>query len=320
MATEIWNQQGRRAWELERDDDGHRTYKLVTVVRASSPQDGPATVINTAGLPATGSYWQPALSTDIDVWATCWPTCKVGPLTGVKPEEPFVFWAVEQTFSTKPRWRCQDATIEDPLLEPYRIGGSFVKYTQEAHLDRFGKVIRSSSWELFRGSNAEWDANRPSVWIEQNDSVLGLAIFAAMIDKVNDAPLWGLPPRCVKLSNCTWERKVHGQCNFYYTRRYEFDVNPKTFDREIPDHGSKYLFGSWSSTSPKVWVPDPGANFNDPSNFEPATAPSGNLVRSALLDGGGQPLKNGLAPFKIKMEKYEEDNFFILGIPPFIGP
>src|SRR5690606_22693106 len=100
-------------------------------------------------------------------------------------------------------------------------------------LDRYGNPIKSSSHEQFRGSNVEFDANRPTVWVDQNVSSLGLATFASMIDCVNDRPLWGLPKRRIKLSNVTWERKMYGTCRFYYTRKLEFDIRYDGFDRRL---------------------------------------------------------------------------------------
>jgi hypothetical protein len=312
MAAEIWNQSGRRLWELERDDDGHRTYKLVTLVRAATT-DGPATVITCPGLPAIGSYWRPPLSGDFDFWAFCWPTCRVMAAKGVNQEQPFRFWEVENTFSTKPRWRCGTATIEDPLLEPARVGGSFLKYRERAWFDRDGKKIKNSSHEPLKPI---FDANRPTVWVEQNDSVLGLPIFSQLMDNVNDAPMWGLPKRCVKLSNCTWERKLYGICTFYYTRRMEFDINFNTFDQEILDYGTKVLIGRWSAGPSPLWVPDAGLDPTNPTHFMSITDIPGNIMKGVDLDGGGLPLTLGATPVKIKVEKYLEANLFLLGVPP----
>lgn len=309
MTAEIWNQEGRRVWEAERDDDGHRTYHLTTLVRCDSKDDGPAVVFNTPGLPAVGSYWQ--FGNDIDIWAFCWPTMSVKTL---KKQEPNLFWEVEQTFSTKPRWRCQDTTIEDPLLEPDRVGGSFVKYTELGRFDRRGDPIANSVGDPFQGKENEWDAGRPTVWIERNDRVLGLPLFSQLIDHVNDSPMWGLPPRCVKFSQCTWSRQIFGRCNFYYTRRMEFDINFRTFDRELVDKGKRCKKGKWDFlATPPGWVADDPTD-DSQGNLQFYQDGPGN-VGEVLLDGNGLPLSPGSAPFKIKVEKYEEANLFLLGVP-----
>lgn len=317
MATEIWNQSGRRVWGAERDDEGHRDYELITQVRADTPNDGPATVMNTSGLPAVGSYWR--FGTDIDIWAFCWPAMSVRPY---KDEEPNVFWSVKQKFSTRPRNRCQDTTVEDPLLEPPRIGGSFVKMLREAAFDRFGNMIVSSSKELYRGPEAEFDELYPTVWVEINELTLDLPVVASVSRKpVNDAPMWGMGPRSVKLDQATWERKIYGRCNFYYTKRFEFSVSFDTWDRDLLDHGTKVLKGSWQppGSSSAVWTIDPGTDPDDPTHYKAATDYDGNILKTTLLDGTGKPLRLRGAPFKVHVEKYEETNLFLLGVPVFLG-
>lgn len=312
---------GQRTWSLERDDEGHRTYKVVHLVRADV-EDGPATVMETPGLPLPGAVW--AFDNDVDAWAICWPTMSVTPLV---EHEPNRHWHVEQIFSTKSPGggdgRCQDMTVQDPLMEPAQISGSFVRYTKEAAFDRHGNLIKSSSHEQFRGPQVEFDANRPTVQISHNVAALGLDVFSQMVDTVNDAPMWGLPPRCIKLSNVSWERKIFGACGYYFTRRYEFDVDFKTFDREILDEGTKAI-GYWNPQGQWVGPPlagDPG----NPGDFSRYQDKNGNIAR-VILNGGGLPANapvpaGGLGapttgpPGKIKVEYYPESNFALLGIP-----
>ena len=308
MATEIWNQSGRRVWGADRDDDGHHDYELITQVRADTPNDGPATVMNTSGLPAVGSYW--LFGTDIDVWAFCWPTMSVRPF---KDDEPNVFWNVKQKFSTRSRWRCQDATVENPLLEPPRIGGSFVKFSRETRFDRFGEAILTSAGEPIRGPQVEFDEMYPTVWVEYNDVSAYLPLLSSASRKpVNDAPMWGVGPRCVKLDQITWELKVFGRCGFYYTKRFELSVSFDTFDRDVPDAGSRFKDGAW-------WPPGaPGAVWNPVAGSDATVAATdyrGNIIEYHLLDGNGGPLPPGDPPVKKHVEKYEETNLFLLGLP-----
>ena len=212
---------GQRSWEGGKDEDGHRTYDISHLVEAY-PWEGPASVMTTPGLPVPGSFWQ--FDSDIDVWAFCYPYMKVS-VYGTKEGSPSKFWLVDQKFSTKPLKRCNDVTIEDPLMEPQKVSGSFVKYSKEAQRDRFKRLITSSSHEPLKGPGVEFDRNRPTVRIEQNVANLELDVFSSMIDAVNDFPLWGLPPRCVKLSGITWDRKLYGVCNYYYTRTFDFDID-----------------------------------------------------------------------------------------------
>jgi hypothetical protein len=216
----------------------------------------------------------------------------------VKPlreEEPNRFWRVEIRFSTKPpsKERCNTTPIEDPLLEPQKVSGTFVKKTEEGLKDRFGLPIENSSHEPLIGPQNEWDADGgDTVTIEQNVADLELDVLAGLKNAVNDAPLWGLPARCIKFSSYSWSKEFYGTCFAYYKRRLEFDVNINTFDRDMLDEGTKVLHGYWDSTSPN-WVvdvlndgttPDP----NNPTHFDRAIDRQGNPIH-VILDGAGKP-------------------------------
>ena len=233
---------GRQTWGGKKDDDGHREFRVEHHVFTDDSEDGPYTAMTCPGLPLPGAMWN--FGNDIDVWAFCYPSmeCDVFQEEAGSPNKD---WLIKQKFSTKPLRRCQDTQIEDPLLEPQGISGGFVKFTKEATRDRFGRLIKSSSHEIIRGPGVEFEKNRPTVTIEQNVLFLGLEDFSRQIDHVNDSLLWGCPPRCVKLSDVSWKRKLFGICNYYYTRVFTFDVDFDTFDRNVPDEGTKVLNGHW---------------------------------------------------------------------------
>jgi hypothetical protein len=280
---------GYRTWSMTRDEDGNREYKIVHLVKVDDPgEDGPAQAILTPGLPLPGSYW--AFGNDVDLWAFCRPNADIKPHQE-KEGDPAEFFYVEQTFSTRPTNKCQDIPIEDPLMEPQKVSGSFVKFSEEAFHDRFGRPIANSSHEQVRGPQVEFDRNRPTIRIEQNVPILNAGLFSAMVDTVNKYPLWGLPPRCVKLSNVSWERKYHGQCNVYYSRVLEFDINFESFDRDLVDEGNKVISGHMDETT-GAWVLDPIAG-GDPNPLNPL-----HFIRykdrndenaRTILDGTGQP-------------------------------
>jgi hypothetical protein len=287
---------GRIGWSASRDDEGQREYKITHLVEAATT-DGPQAVAQTAGLPIVGSTW--AYSGDSDPWAFCLPTISITPRV---KKEPNRFWEVENTFSTRPRKRCQDETIENPLNEPDRISGSFTKFTSEATRNRYGFVITNSSFEQLRGSTVEKSDNKPNVTIEKNLATLPLTTFAPMIDKVNDATLWGLPARCVKLSNVSWSREVYGVCSYYYTVSYEFDCDYTTFDKTVIDEGTMIL--------------SKGGDKDDPRDFEKYKDRNGENTRT-ILDGNGNAWDGTGTdgPGTQVIQLYEEANFLLLGIP-----
>lgn len=287
-----------------KDDDGHRTYNVSHRVEADWVPGiavGPAEVMNTPGLPLPGSFW--LMDNDIDIWAFCYPFMDCKPHAH-KEGHPVQFWTVNQKFSTKPLKRCQDTTIENPLLEPFKISGSFVKYSKEAAKHFNGEMIKSSSHEPLKGPAVEFDRNRPTVRIEQNVASLELDIFSQMIDCLNDAPLWGLGPRCIKLSQPSWTRQLYGTCTFYYTRVFEFDIDYDTFDREAPDEGTKVLRGHWrfkpkasvgtgtGTANQNAWVLDlidgNVPDHTNPSHFCRYKDRNGENART-LLNGYGLP-------------------------------
>lgn len=302
---------GRYDWGMSRDKDGHRDYKIKWLMQTDDTDDGPAIVSACTDLPLIGDYW--AYGNDADPWAFCWPTLEIQP-TFDRERNPF--WLASQTFSTRPFKRCQDDSIENPLSEPMRLSGSFIKFTKEATVDKDGKAIRSSSHEMLRGAAVEFDDNRPTVNVGMNLMSLPLSTFAPMVDTVNDATLWGLSARMVKLANVKWNRLVYGTCTYYYTVDYEFEVNYLTFDRYVLDEGAKCLIGWAPGSRAAALDPDAGspANHTKAENFEVYKDKNGENAR-CLLDSKGRPLSDGDSPHEILVAKYTESNFLDLGVP-----
>jgi hypothetical protein len=266
---------------------------------------------------------------DEDIFSYCKDDMEVG-IHQEREGDPNRWWAVIQTFTNRPQRRCQDETIEDPVLQPPRISGSFVRFTEEAILDRFNLPILTSSHESIRGPQNEWDNSRPTVRFEHNQPDLNYATLSTLVDRVNDAPMWGLPRRCVKLSNFDWEENYYGQCYKYYHITLQFEINVNTFDREVLDEGTKVLRGKWHPVTGRWVLTNKNGEAPDrynPSHFERADDPKGNPIR-ILLNGEGRPATdvvhgvgtgtsyNGLA--RVRIEKYIESNLLLTGAPPNI--
>ncbi len=283
MATAILN--GQTTWKMTRDEEGHRTYNITFRVRGLTT-DGPANVLQTPGLPLYGSYW--VFDDDVDLWAYCRWNADVRPaLEG----EPNTEWTVDFVFSTKPDKCCRENQVDDPLLQPQEVSGGSVKYTEEATEDWEGNPIVNSALEQIRGPQNEWDANRSNIKVKQFVATLDLMACNAMLDTVNDAPIWGFDKWTVKLSSFSWEKKYYGLCNVYYVRHFEFDVNTKRWAREVLDEGSKALNGHHDATTGE-WVldniagspPDP----TNPLHFRQYKDRAGENTR-VILDGHGKP-------------------------------
>lgn len=296
-------------WELSRDRDGNRDYKAVWRVQ-SAFTDGPSIVANTPGLPAIGSTWNITGldGVDRDDFAFALPTLRVTPqVKGEKNQ----FWNVENTFSTRPTERCQDTSIEDPLLEPEKVSGSFVKFTQEKFKDKDGKPFLSSSFEQIRGSVVEFDDNRPTVRIEKNLLILPLNPIVEQVDTVNDSLMWGLDPRKIKLSNVSWQRKLFGICSFYFTVSYEFELDFDTFDRQAQDKGRDVLNEGGDPTKIEDFAP--ARAIKKDANGKLVVG-EGELLGEQFLDGAGKKALTEDDIFLIDIIHYQESNMALLGI------
>lgn len=300
---------GRLTWKGGRDDEGYRFYDLTSRVLTNNVDDGPYQVMQAVGLPEVGSPW--SFGNDFDPWSYCWPTMEVNPDV---EDEPNKWWTVIQRFSNKPFNRCQDTQIENPLAEPPRISGTFVKRSKLVDTDRHGKAIKSSSHEVIQG--LEKDASVPAVTIEINVGSLELDDLSSIIDHVNDEELWGFDPRCVKLSNLTWSRNVYGVCGFYYTIKFDFDINPDTFDeKKVMDRGfKKFDLLRWAG------VGTGDAARDDPEKFVMIRDKNGEKVTEPmLLDGYGNVLTDVTNPVYLPtIEFYDEVNFLEYGIPSIL--
>ena len=250
---------GIRNWTATRDENGFVDYKLTLRVQGNFG-DGPANILNnTPGLPTYGTPWiVPTLNSaavvpfDADIWAWFRWNADVKPVVDAEINDLF-----DVTLTASNRWpsiRDGDRPFAndpptDPRLDPPKISGSFIRYTEEAVQDRFGNFITNSAYELIRGPHAEFDRNRPQIKIEFNSALLPLSYMTLMVDTVNAYPLWGLPPRTIKLSEANWELKYASQGDYYYGLSFVFDINFGTWDRNLLDEGTKALNGDWDQTT-----------------------------------------------------------------------
>lgn len=329
----------QKFWKLSEDAEANRTYKIIFRVITSNPLDGPFTVRNCPGLPVNGAVW--AYGTEIDPWAFCTFEKEVDQIT--EGGKKSLHWDVTCTFTTRAQFRkCGDTPKEDPLLEPQKVNGSFVKYVREAARDRNGRLIRSTSHELFKGAQVEFDRNRPRVHVEQNVLDLQLDLCAGMVDHLNDSLLWGVGPRRVKFSDFSWERKIYGACGVYFTRIFDFDIDMQDddlFDRHLLDQGTKALSGRWATEAENAlgingWVlinvdgappdkdnPQHFVRYKDRhgENVSVVLDEDGLPADSTILSGTGTGSSNPSTPsgpaHLILFEYYQEANLYLLGIP-----
>jgi len=231
---------GLKNQSFQRDDEGHRTYELTWHFSTNDYLDGPETVLQAVNalFPVGGIY---VLDNDLDPWAFCTPELSIAPHGSYEEGEPVNNWIVQNKYTTKPMFRCNTTTIDNPLLEPYNISGDFVHVSREMKVDKDGKPLYHPNFEPILGPEVEEKISHPSLSISFNSAVLPLAAFNLLINRVNDATLWGFPPRCVRFTDAKWERAVYGTCFYYFKIQYTFEMNIETFDKKIPAIGMKVL-------------------------------------------------------------------------------
>lgn len=299
--------QGPAEWSLSIDEEGYRTYKIRWKIDSGNVRLGPRAVSRCPGLPMPYSLWvfNNEDMFDEDIYAFCYPTMEVQKM--YSPEERGTWWLVTQTFSTKPLKNCEDEQSENPLLRPPKISGSFVKYTKEATEDRDGKLLKNSSHELFRGSLVERDANRQQINVELNTAAYSAALYAGLMDRLNDSGMWGCGTETVKFSECSFDRESYvtqsGRCTFYYAVKMTFDIQTEGWTRKIPDRGLATLL--------------PGGNKKNPKHFAIQKDDNGEN-KPILLNGEGRPLEDPDKPYVHEFDLYPTGNLFALGIPGFI--
>lgn len=287
---------GRIGWGLNRDKEGHRSYNIKWLVQAAATSEGPYSILNAAGLPTPGTPW--AFGSDSDPWAFCSPECEVRP---VIEKERSDLWQVEQNFTTKPMKRCQETPIENPLMEPPQIEGSFLKFIRAAIEDWTGTPIENSAKELITDPEiVDKDEGYPTVLITQNVLTLDLELTTSLMHKLNDAEMWGMPAKHIKLSDWRWQRLLYGVCDYFYRVSYEFEVNTEGFDRVMYDIGTQYLAD--------------GGNPDNQEHYVKYVDRNGELSK-CYLDGNGALLPVGDPKVQITVPLYEPENLFLLGIP-----
>lgn len=281
---------GPIAWNMKRDSAGHREYNVRWRVRTTSTSDGPAVVLNTPELPLPGAFWN--VGGDVDPWATCRWDATVSQ-SKEKEGDPSTYWIVEQVFSTKPieTASCRNQQFQHPLLEPQKVSGGIKNRQEEQPYDRYGQYITNSAWEILKGNAIEFNVADLTVNVEQNTGTLQYDVLTAFVNTVNDRTLWGQPRRTILLEDVSWERKYHGTCSVYYTRKFQFTVRFTGWDRDILDEGTKVLRGGWDRITgnwilKKIGGKDPNP-FN-PSHFDKFVDRSNNPAK-VILNGRGLP-------------------------------
>lgn len=324
--------QGIKNQSAHVDEKGQRTYTVDYLVRATQG-DTLTTIYNVTSPPNVPAAYQG------DSLAMLSPEAEITPLVSEGGEVEW--WLVKRTYKTNVRL-CHENANEDPLLQPPIVRGSFTRVSEEQSIahqvrwyvnnevyrEQYFTTPRNSAHEVLRGPQVEADIARPQIQVTLNLSQTQFNAFNIMqyVNAVNMTPMWGFPPRTVRLTDVKWEHKFYGNCYKYYTVEFTFDVfmrfNPllgsvvSGWDRFVLDEGTKVLRGRWN-TDDNVWIVDDDADRLNPADFIRYKDPNGELTR-VVLDGKGEPCVKGeendeAKPGLIEIRFYRAVDFLTLG-------
>lgn len=210
-------------------------------------------------------------------------------------------YLVDVDFSTKPAEKCSNHNVENPLDEPVKISGSFVRATKVVTQDRLGEQLANSADEPWIPA-AEIDDSRDTLIIEANTAGINLQQRGQARDKVNETPIWGLQPRAAKLSQWQWSIQKYGQCNLYVVNRLEFEINMDLWNDARLDEGFRIKDGVDADGNTKYKTLMDGQD-------QPLREPR-------LLDGQGDLLGPNANPVIVRKELYREFDFHSIGFLP----
>lgn len=279
--------------------DGDREYKRFFLVRTSSQDDGPLTVALATGLPLVGeTYRYPGTATTPGPTLTEYDT---GVYAGemvpkLADKNKKTLWAIEVPYTSTPTGKATGGPA-DPLDEPPKFSGSFLRVNEIFEEDNEGNAILMSSGEP-PDPPLEEGVSYPTLRIEMNVASPALALWADYANAVNTGTFWGLGARKWAIEKIDWQDQFRGNGSRYVTVVFEFAAKYNTWDRRFLDRG--YYRKVVAPVAGKILITD--------IDGQPVNAPR-------LLDGSGNVLEEGSDPVYITKKLRPERSFGSLGVP-----
>lgn len=222
-------------WTKDTGEEGDETYTVNWKVNTTLALDGPDVAWTAAGLPVPGSSL--SIGNTSNPWAFYQ---NKGSAKLLKADSNRKLWDLTTVFSTKPIKRCSAGKVDDPLLEPHRVKGTFNRVMEEQLKDKDGNPIENSAQQRFKGATVQIPRARPVVELEMNVAWINLAWMAEYADAVNSNTQWGQAVRTIKCTVGPWERVLYGTCCYYFVVRFTFELRYETWDFSFPNIASRY--------------------------------------------------------------------------------
>lgn len=302
--------------ELSIDKEGIRTYTITFLVVTTDIGDGPEVVANTPELPNVGVTYSSFASdwtgkgtlNDADPWVWCTPELEARPHRQVD-NEPTTHWEVTTKFTNAEQTRDNTNTVQNPLLEPNKLSGNFSLKSIATTKDKDGDLIQTTAFEPIK---VDRDDAHAQIIIERNKGTIDLSTITPLINKVNNATLWGLATRKVKFNEYSWRELRYATNTKYYRERLVFGINPNTWSRDdIPNKSKKTINGGWIEGVFSAFTTD----VNDPSKYIRAVDKQGNPTEYFLNKTTGEPSSSSTPTYLDTVHLYGETNFASLGLP-----
>jgi len=198
-------------------EDFHRQYDVVVQVTCTSESDGPQTVLN--GVRNTMPYGSSFVyGNHSDPYAT------LRAIRNARRTEKRVVWHVDVQYSTKGSQRDPNDQPGDPLSWAWKVRGAFGSGQKWLTKDRNGRALVNSADEPFEDT-PPIDDPLLILSLEKNTPTIDLDQWAEARGKVNDATLWGLQARRVRLMQWTWDIAYAGSGQPYVQNKFEVSIN-----------------------------------------------------------------------------------------------
>jgi hypothetical protein len=216
-------------------EDWHRQYDVVAQVTCSSESDGPQTVLN--GVRSSLQYGSTfAYGNDSDPYAT------LRSIRNARRTDKRKIWQVDLQYSTKGSQRDPADQPGDPLSWAWKVRGSFGSGQKWLTKDRTGRALVNSANEPFEDV-PPIDNPLLILALEKNTATIDLDQWAEARGKVNDATLWGLSGRRVRLMQWAWDVAWTGNGQAYIVNKFEVSIDFDGYYYEPLDMGFREIDG-----------------------------------------------------------------------------
>lgn len=296
-----------------------RTYKSIYQVIADY-DTAPETIVTDSRIPQYGESY--SYFTESDEWAFVSavdhdydPTLIKVP--GLASGNMFKH-VVTVTHSTSSGEEYPDRR-ESPLDDPPVISGSFAPYRIEKRFDKDNNPLQNTAkTPIIPG--VEIDEAHLSLNISYNTPTIDLQFYAQSAGAVNEAAIWGLSARQVKLLGWDWRIERQGEL-VYVANDWQFLISleqfPSTNVHSGPSTGVQGWYSAFINEGPKYIDGGVGGG-NDPRPF---TIDIDGIVYGKLASDGDKLASQESDPGYLIFEVEPEVDFSLFGLPdPLPGP